>query len=214
MPEKRRVSKEIPKQAFYIDTNVALDYVIDKDKQTVSVLENIKKLGVSIVSSSFLIMEAADYVKNNLYINKKSKKRLWDIKQVIRKLDKKNLKEEDFESVSELIEELKSKLELELFDFLVDSDTWELGQYISQSSNLYAPDVIHLASAIVATQSGIETGYGIKIPCDIFISNDGFLRKEGEKIKEQLGIPYPDILAISEVKKRFLKKDDKGKKNG
>lgn len=206
---KRRKSKATETEAFYVDTNVALDYITGRNPEAISVLDSLKETGAIIVSSSFLVMEAADFKKDSIYFVQKAIDEKWEIKKITRQCYEKNLKEGDFYNVSDWIDELKSKLKLELYDFLVDTDTWELAQYISQSSNLAAPDVIHLSSAIIAAQSGIETGTNKVTPCKIFISNDGFLKKEAEKIKQQLDVSYPDILTLSEVKNRFLKKGER-----
>ncbi len=191
--QKERKNKKIEKEAIYIDTNIALDYITGRNAETISVLNKLKERGSIIVSSSFLVMEAADFKKNSMYMTKKAMDEKWEMRKIMRGVDQKDLKVGDFYNISDWIEDLKNKLKLELYDFLVDTDTWELAQYISQNSNLAAPDVIHLSSAIIAAQSGI---------CKIFISNDGFLKKEGEKIKEQLGISYPDILTVSEIKNK------------
>jgi len=204
MPKGRR-SKATGTEAFYIDTNIALDYITGRNPEAISVLDNLKETGAIIVSSSFLAMEAADFKKDSIYFIQKAIDEKWEIRRIIRQSYEKNLKEGDFYNISDWVEELKGKLKLELYDFLVDTDTWELAQYISQSSNLAAPDVIHLSSAIIAAQSGIEASKNKVIPCEVFISNEKFLKKEAEKIKQQLDVSYPDILTLSEVKKRFLK---------
>jgi predicted nucleic acid-binding protein len=214
MPRKK--DKITEEDAFYIDTNIALDYITGRNLEAISVLDSLKAMGATIVSSSFLVMEAADFRKDSIYFSQKMTKGNWEIRKIIRQSYKKDLNEGDFDGVSDWVEELTGKLELELYDFLVNTDTWELAQYISQSSNLAAPDVIHLSSAIIVAQSGIDRG--IVLQCKILISNDGFLKKEAKKIKQQLNISYPEILTLSEVKKRFLKAEEakmgtKGRKN-
>lgn len=200
--QKERKNKDIKKVAVYIDTNIALDYITRRNTETISVLDKLKKKGSIIVSSSFLVMEAADFKKDSIYLTKKAIDEKWEIRKIIREKDQKDLKVGDFYNISDWIAELKSKLNLELFDFLINTDTWELAQYISQNSNLSAPDAIHLSSAIIAAQSGIEVNQDTIVPCEIFISNDGFLKKEGEKLKKQLEISYPEILTISEIKNK------------
>jgi len=213
-----RKNKTIEAEAFYIDTNIALDYITGRNPEAISVLDSLKETGATIVSSSFLVMEAADFRKDHVYFTHKAMDDKWDIRRIIRKSYEKDLKEGDFLNISDWVEELKSKLKLELYDFLVDADTWELAQYISQNLNLTAPDVIHLSSAIIAAQSGIETDRKTITECKIFISNDKFLKGEAGRIKQQLDISYPSILTLSEVKNRFLNGEDKtmgtkGRKN-
>ncbi|MEA1912420.1 MAG: hypothetical protein U9N06_01090 [candidate division WOR-3 bacterium] len=202
MPRERKNKKE----AFYIDTNIALDYITGRNRDTISILDKLKEMKSIIISSSFLVMEAADFKKDSLYVVKKAIDEKWEIRKIIRDSYQKDLKTGDFYNISDWTEELKSKLNLKLYDFLVDTDTWELAQYISENSNLHAPDVIHLSSAIVVAQSGIEIKKDVIVPYKIFISNDKFLKKEAEKIKQQLEVSYPDILTVPEIKNKFFKK--------
>lgn len=200
-------NKKPEKVAYYIDTNIALDYVTGRNIETVSVLDDLKKTNSVLISSSFLVMEAADFKKDSIYIFRKAVEENWEVRKILRNVYRKDLKYGDFCNISDWIEDLKNKLDLQLYDFLVDTDTWELAQYISENSNLLAPDVIHLCSAFIASQSGVEIG-DKTIPCKVFISNDSFLTKEAEKIKEQLDVRYPNILTVTEIKRKIEKNKD------
>lgn len=195
----------LKKQAFYIDTNISLDYITGRNPETIFVLNSLVEMDSIVVSSSFLVMEAADFEKESLYFIEKVMNKKWELRKAVRESYRKDLKRGDFYKVQDWIEELRDKLKLQLYDFLINSDTWEIAQYISQNSNLFAPDVIHLSSSIIAAQSGIKIDKGIKLPCEIFISNDDFLKKEAKKIKEELEISYPEILTVSEIKHNLLK---------
>src|SRR3989338_4836223 len=120
MPKGTRKSK-----SFYIDTNIALDYLTGRNRQTVLVLGKLKDKEWKCVSSSFLAMEMADY-KN-----------------------------------------------IDLYDFLKNSDDWQLAQSISFNSNLSAPDAIHLASAMLGSRASY---------CQVLITHDELLSKEGKRI--------------------------------
>ena len=205
MPKERKNKKE----AFYIDTNVALDYITGRNKATIYVIDKLKEMESIIISSSFLVMEAADFKKDSTYIIHKAIDEKWEIRRIIRDSYQKDLKIGDFCNISDWVEELKSKLKIKLYDFLIDTDTWELAQYVSQNSNLSAPDSIHLSSAIIVAQSGIEIQKDVTVPCKIFITNDKFLKREAKKIKKELvlsypDLSYPDILTISELNKKIL----------
>ena len=210
MPRERK-DKIAEKQAFYIDTNIALDYITGRNAEAISVLDGLKGMRAIIVSSSFLVMEAADFKKDSIYLIEKAMNQKWEIRKIIRSSDRKDLKEGDFSNVSDWIDDLRKKLKLQLYNFLRNSAAWELAQHISQSSNLAAPDVIHLSSAIIAAQWGIKIGKNV-VPCKIFISDDGFLKKEAKKIKQQFDefdVACPEILTLSEVKARFIGKEKK-----
>jgi len=69
-------------------------------------------------------------------------------------------------------------------------------QQISLKSELSAPDVIHLTSAILGF-------YNKK--CDFFVTNDELLREEGRKILKHMSIFNKfEILTMADVKKRFF----------
>ena len=201
MPRERK-NKESGKVAFYIDTNIALDYITGRDIKTVSVLDSLKKMNFILTSSSFLVMEAADFKKDSEYIHRKIVEKKWEARKVLRQVYRKDLKYGDFCNVEDWIKELTDNLGVRIYHFLVDTETWELAQYISLYSNLSAPDVIHLSSAIVVAQSGLEVDNGTVI-CRAFISNDAFLKEEAERIKKQLHIRYPDILTVAQIKSRL-----------
>lgn len=196
MPEPRKKAK--PKR-FYIDTNIALDYATNRDPQTFLFLEKIKEKKWKIISSSFLVMELADYKKESIFISKALSKK-WETRKILREVNNnngKNLKIGDFEMIQEWTEDFKNRIKkFELYDFLQDAISWDLAQEISLKSELSAPDSLHLASAIVGAKSG---------DCDVFLSKDKLLLKEGERIVAELKMKTKlKILDIAQAKKLYL----------
>ena len=202
--QRERRNKEFEKIAFYVDTNIALDYVTGRNAETISVLDRLRKMDSVLITSSFLVMEAADFKKNSIYVLRKAVDEKWGMRRIVREVYEKDLGYGDFCNISDWIKRLKDKLGLQLYDFLVDTETWELAQYVSLYSNLSAPDVIHLSSALIAAQSGVESENGA-VKCKGFITNDDFLKVEAEKIKHKLGIVYPKISSVAKIKSRLKK---------
>jgi hypothetical protein len=198
MPKKSRRIR-----SFYIDTNVALDYATNRDIQTVLVMERIKEKGWKCISSTFLAMEMADYQKDYIYISKEiSKKRNPD--DILRSKGGKNLNVSNFEETEGWFADFHRRLgNLTFYDFIVDSNAWTLAKDIGFNSNLSAPDVIHLVSAIL----GSINGY-----CEILLTKDGVLRKEADRTISRLKSKDATLRRIlklrvmdpSEVKKTFL----------
>ncbi|MBA7481451.1 hypothetical protein ES707_16923 [subsurface metagenome] len=190
MPKKRKV------RSFYIDTNVALDYATRRDIQTILVLEKIKERRWKCVSSTFLAMEMADYQKNALFISDAMAKK-WEVRKILNHISTKTLSPAQLDSVGDFFEDFKNQYKkIQMYDFLQDSFAWEVAQDISFSSNLTAPDVIHLTSAIV----GAIGGY-----CSFFITKDGLLLKEAKKIIERYRLKTKlKVMTIAEVKKKFF----------
>ena len=192
MPKGTRKSK-----SFYIDTNVAIDFATNRDIQTVLVLERIKEKGWKCVSSTFLAMELADYQQDYAYINKEiSKKR--NPEDILRSRGTKNLKASDLQESEEWFREFSQRFKnLTLYDFISDQNGWALAREISFNSNLSAPDVLHLTSAILGSIGGY---------CDFLMTKDGLLRKEAEKILPKYKGVKLKVMDVPEVKKKFFKK--------
>ena len=193
MPKRKRKIK-----SFYIDTNIALDYVTNRIIQTVLVLEAIKAKGWRCVSSTFLAMEMADYKKEDLFIERARSKK-WEMRKILRERDNKKLKSVDFESATDWFEDFKKRYKkIEMYDFLQDSESWKLAQEISFNSNLAAPDVIHLTSAIWGA---------IGDHCEIFITGDNLLGSEAKRIIREYRLKTVlKVMTIADAKKRFFKK--------
>lgn len=191
MPKGKRKIK-----SFYIDTNIALDYATKRNIQTILVLERIKEKGWKCVSSTFLAMEMADYKKEDLFIQRARSKK-WEMRKILREKDNKDLKSVDFENAIDWFEDFKKRYKkIEMYDFLQDKDAWKLAQEISFSSNLNAPDVIHLTSAMC----GAISGY-----CSIFITGDNLLNSEAKRIIKHYKLKGKlKVMTIAEIKKKYF----------
>jgi predicted nucleic acid-binding protein len=183
-------------KSFYIDTNVAIDYATNRDIQTVLLLERIKERGWKCVSSTFLAMEMADYKQDYEFIAKEINKKR-DPEDILRSRGTKNLRASDFQEIEEWFNEFQNHFRnLTLYDFMQDSNSWTLAKEISFNSNLSAPDVLHLTSAILGSIGGY---------CDVLITKDGMLRKEAEKIISQHKLSSKlKVFTPLEVKKNYF----------
>lgn len=194
MPKKQRKSR-----AFYIDTNIVLDYITGRNTQTISVLEKIKSKSWQCISSSFLTMEAADYKKDSLFFVDKAIEKKWEMRKIMRETYNKDLGRGDFEKVFNwFVEFLKNYKNLVLYDFLTTNNNWFLAQSISFNSNLSAPDTVHLTSAIL----GATRGY-----CQVLMTNDKFFTTEANKIIENFGLKGKlKIMTVAKVEKKYFTK--------
>ncbi|MDO8486575.1 MAG: hypothetical protein Q7S77_02685 [Candidatus Staskawiczbacteria bacterium] len=189
--------KEIKRnKIFYIDTNIVLDYITGRNVQTISVLEKIKNKGWKCISSSFLTMEVADYKKDNIFLFEKAMEKKWEMRKIFRETYKKDLKSGDFDKVLDWFLDFLEKYNLELFDFLINTDNWFLAQNIAFNSNLSAPDVVHLASAIIGATNK---------QCQVLITNDNFFTTEANKVLLSRGLNKKlKIMTTSEVEKQYF----------
>ena len=53
---------------LYIDTNVALDYITDKDKNVIVLMKSVKSRKWKLRISTFAMIELAEYRKNEIYL--------------------------------------------------------------------------------------------------------------------------------------------------
>ncbi len=191
MPKKKRKGR-----SFYIDTNVAIDYATNRDIQTVLVLERIKERGWKCVSSTFLAMEMADYKQDYEFIAKEINKKR-DPEDILRSRGNKNLSTSDFQEIEEWFAKFRQHFKnLTIYDFIQDNNGWALAKEISFNSNLAAPDVLHLTSAML----GSIAGY-----CDILVTKDSSLRKEAEKIMTEYKLHNKlKVMTPAEVKKKYF----------
>ena len=194
MPNGAKRSK-----AFYIDTNVALDYITDRNRETVLILNKIKERGWKCVSSSFLAMELADYKKDSLFVIEKAMEKKWEMRKILRETHNKDLRRGDFDKVFDWFNSFTKEYgNVDVYDFLKGNDEWQVAQGISFNSNLNAPDAIHLASALLGARSGY---------CQIMITHDNHLIREARRYCETNKLSGKlKIMTISEVRKKFFGK--------
>ena len=194
MPNSQRKIK-----SFYIDTNIALDYITGRNRQTISVLDKIRDKGWKCISSSFLAMELADYKKDSLFVLDKVIEKKWEMRKILRETYKKDLRRGDFEKIYDWFNDFKESYKnLELYDFLTDIHDWHFAQEISFNSNLSATDVIHLFSAISSSFTK---------NCKIMITSDKQLITEGQKILDNYKLKTKlKIMKISDVDNKFFVK--------
>lgn len=175
-------------KTLYIDTNVILDFVTDKDNNVVVLMKSVKSRGWKLRISTFAMIELAEYRKNELFLWEQLSKNK-SLNSIIKKIknprDNKKLKAHHFEQVSDWLINLQEELpnigflDLDPSKKKDEVSSWELAHDISVYSNLNAKDVIHLATAIAAAQNN---------DCDFFITSDGDLYKESHEIKNAVGL--------------------------
>lgn len=184
-------------KTFYIDTNVALDYITARNREAIVVLNKIKERGWKCISSSFFAMELADYKKESLFVIEKAMEKKWEMRKIMRELSKKDLRRGDFDKVFNWFDDFRKEYNnIELFDFLKISDDWQLAQSISFQSNLNAPDALHLTSAMLGAMGGY---------CQILITQDQHFLKEAQRILASHKLTGKlKLMSVSEVKKKFF----------
>lgn len=165
-------------KTLYLDTNVILDFVSDKDSNAVVLMESVKSRNWNLRTSTFAMIELAEYRRNEIFLWDKlsQSKSLNNIMKKIRNpREKKALKPYHFQQVSSWMEDLQGILpNINYLDLDSSKESkevlsgWQLAHEISIYTNLNTKDVIHIATAVAAARNN---------ECNFFITSDGDLQK-------------------------------------
>lgn len=172
---------------LYLDTCVVLDY-LDKDENTVVLMNSVKKRKWATRTSTFAMVELAEYKRNEIFLwhrlsNRYSLNTL--LKSIRNPRKKKKLSTYQLNELSEWLETIQknlpkfSSLDLTNSENESEQSSWQLAYDLSISTNLNAKDIIHLATAVAAA---------VNNECDFFITNDGGLYEEADKVTSELKI--------------------------
>lgn len=166
---------------IYLDTCVILDY-LDKEENSVVLMKSVKDRKWEIRTSTFGMVELAEYRRNEIYLWHKlsNKKSLNTLMKAIRNPQReKKLKDYQFSELSDWLANIHTALpKFQSLD-LTSSEkpdvqsSWQLAYDLSISTNLNAKDNVHLATAISAS---------LNKECDFFITIDGNLYDEAKRI--------------------------------
>ncbi len=160
------LKEKIP--TIYIDTNVCRDCIKRRNKETIHMMGLIRDKKWKCYTSIFSIMELTDTEKDSIFFNKKMRIG-WDINKILRLRQQKDLNTGDLKEAEEIVKSFFEEYKFVEIVNLEGGKAWDLALKISSTSNLSAPDAIHLATA---WQSN----------CDIIVTSDEFFIKEGSKI--------------------------------
>ena len=182
------------KPSIYIDTNICRDIIKRRDTEATQALGLIRDKKYGCFTSIFTAMELTDIEKNSIFFIKKFR-RGWGINQIIRARYQKDLSLTDLDEAGEDVKRFFTQNSFIKFAKLGDVE-WRLALKYSSTSNLFAPDVIHLVTAWSSK-------------CSVLLTSDEFFIREGnellkkERVWDKLRICKPeDLLSTLEDMKR------------
>ena len=151
---------------LYLDTSV-LAGVLQKQHTASSVLlDTITKKSWKCSTSAFASMELFDISQDNQYVLNQLKIGV-HIKKAYKNLDQKTLSVSDLKEIRKSITDLFTLKYAMVHFYHYGEITWDKALEIKASTNISAPDIIHLAT-------DMEAG------CDLLITLDNFFKKEAE----------------------------------
>ncbi len=155
---------EIPH--IYVDTNVLSGALERQHTSSARLLDEVEKNGWKCSTAIFAFMELFDISQDNKYVLNQLQVGV-HIKKAYKSLDQKNLSEVDLKNIQETIRDSFSIKypSIKYYDF--EKETWTKALDLKAATNISAPDIIHLATAI-------------ELKCDILVTLDNFFKKEAE----------------------------------
>jgi predicted nucleic acid-binding protein len=152
---------------IYVDTNI-LGSILEKQPTSSShLLDLIINKGWDCSTSIFAFMELYDISQDNKYVLNQLQLGV-HIKKAYKSLDQKNLSTTDLKEIQRNIREKLSEKYPNIKFYDLEKDSWDMALDLKISTNISAPDVIHLATAM-----------GLK--CDLLVTLDSFFKKEAER---------------------------------
>lgn len=178
-----RAALEIGVPHFYLDTNVLVDIVQDRQPSSVELLEALQEVGWRCSTSYFALMEALDVEQERHYITTRIKQgksidTVWS-NRYQRDLDPRALGR---------IRARVYRATTNRFGFVkplyLEEAGWELAIDLAARSNILAADCVHLATAMI-------TG------CDVLVTRDSNFRREASRY---LVVALPDE-AVAQIRR-------------
>lgn len=151
---------------IYVDTNVFGGILEGEHRASVHLLEAVKERGWKCSTSMFTLMELSEIRQDNKFIYNQLGLGT-HIKRAFRSLDQKNLSLEDLKNTQDRIDTLFSENYPFVEFFWLEKAGWDRALDLKATTNISAPDCLHVATAI-------EAG------CDVLVTLDNFLKKEAK----------------------------------
>lgn len=148
----------------YVDTNVILDYIRNRNHDSVLLLETIKRKKIRCWTSYYTILELMDREQENKWIWKRVQTGI-TLDDFLRHRYPRKLSEAELHDVYNEVEDkfLKPFVDTDIFNVMVPfEESWDLVLKLLQRSNFSIGDAFHVDAAL---------GSG----CNIFITNDSGL---------------------------------------
>ena len=152
---------------FYLDTNIMVDASKSRNPKSISLISAIDKNEWKCVASAFAFMEMIDIEQDTEFVKIKHRDGV-DYSRICRDRYCRDMSLPDLQNAESTFSSFHQQ-----YPFIrpasLNENGWDLALHITSSSNIFAPDAIHLATAWM---------HG----CDLLITNDAHFVKESKKL--------------------------------
>ena len=179
----------------YLDTSSILDYLLKRNDHAVIMFNIFKKKNWKIITSTFAMMEIADWKKRDLFMRNKQELK-WDMDNILSHKNKTDLSRIEFQKISGwLDEQIKNLLKVDFVE--LQEDAWIKVREISANTNLLAKDALHFGTAYASALNN---------ECNTLIVTDGHFIKEATDYLKRKNLKKLKIIKPTDFIKKYSKK--------
>jgi predicted nucleic acid-binding protein len=201
---KPRVTRDssLREVLLYLDTNIFLDLTRNRNPDSTTLFQSIKKGKYKAVTSTFTVLEFMEEEQERIFAEREILVRKKSFDQVRRRMDERDLTDVELESIKVILDKeiFKPYFDTEIIELTyLLNEGWDRAYELQRKLNISSDDAIHLAMADI---------WG----CDVFVTGDDQLRKIGSAFFES-GIMVFSTSSEIESKAEILRKEreQKGK---
>lgn len=130
---------------FYLDTNIIRDDVKSREIASIRWIQQIKERRWGCFTSMLAFMEMIDNEQEEAFVAKKRSEKL-EYNTICRQRNQIELAKEQLDLVADEFRAVRGEYPF-IRTVVLTREGWSLALRISEASNIFAPDAIHLASA-------------------------------------------------------------------
>lgn len=186
---------------LYLDTNIFLDLIRNRNDDSVGLFQKIKKGAYRTVTSFFTLLEFMEDEQKRVFAEREIVIRKQSFDDVRTRIHERDLRKPELEGI-------KVNLEKKIYKPFVDTEKieirylddvgWDRAYELQSELNISSSDSIHLAIADI-------------LGCDVFVTNDSQLRKVASEFFKSSKVIFASSSEIAEKIKALVEARKKQK---
>lgn len=163
-------ANKMPHPVFYLDTNIMVDVLKERKVSSIKLVQLIDQNKWKCVTSAFAFMEMIDTEQDYAYAKARYQAKD-DYVQICRGRHSRTMTLSDLQSTEFAFHDFYQQYPF-ICPVSLDATGWDLALHIASSTNIFAPDAIHLATAWMCS-------------CNLLISNDSSFVSESKRLLDR-----------------------------
>ena len=187
---------ELSHPGIYLDTNILVSYMHEREEASLNLIAEIRTKKWRCITSSFSALEIYDIERLEAWVQSRRQKK-WMYDQIIKKYSRRfnktiGLTDDQLKSVFTSIRDWFSSFEAYIYLHRINDEISINAERWCATTNIAAPDALHLATAIFAK-------------CDILVTNDDDLLGIVKQNKADIGIIATKADAFDNALAEYMK---------